>query len=30
MTAAQVHENFEKYIGDVACCEYGIKSFFAP
>ena len=30
----ELHENFQKYIGDVACCEYGIiflipKLFFA-
>ena len=21
----ELHENFQKYIGDVACCEYGIN-----
>jgi len=23
----ELHENFQKYIRDVACCEYGINRF---
>jgi len=23
----ELHENFQKYIGDVACCEYGINIY---
>jgi len=23
----KLHENFQKYLGDIACCEYGINIY---